>query len=102
VDEIDRSLLTEVPLGVPPRFAWNVMAEVRAVARPARPRFPWQQLSLKLASYAGYACAAAIVFRYADAPVFVPVTRELFLTGSILAVTLAAIRLPHFLSEAGD
>jgi hypothetical protein len=99
VDEIDRSLLTDEPTNVPRRLSANVMAEVRALSRPAPPRFPWRQLSLKLAPSAGFAAAAAIVFAYIDPAIFVPVARELGVAGLTLALTLVAHVLPGTLRE---
>ena len=101
MDEIDRSLLTDEPVSVPPRLAANVLAEIRALSRPA-PRFPWQQFSVKAALSAGLASAAAIVFTSVDAAIFVPVAPEVFGAGLIVVSTLVGFLLPRTLREIRD
>ena len=95
MDEIDRALLTDSRLDVSPRLLANVMADVRAIARPARPAFPWHEFTLTLAVRAGFAAAAAVVFTEVDVSVFLPVARELAGAGAILGASLVAIHRPR-------
>ena len=99
MDEIDRSLLTDEHVNVSPRLLAHVMAEVRAIAQPIRPRFPWYEFSLRVASYAGFVAAGAAVFVYVDPSVFRPVAAELFGAGAILVTALVAVRLPALRRE---
>jgi hypothetical protein len=94
-DEIDRSLSTDESIRASSRLLPNVMAGVRAIARPAPPTFPWHEFSFTLASHSSFAAAAGILCIYIDPTVFVPVARELMVAGATIGGALATIYRGH-------
>jgi len=102
VDAIDRSLSADDAVDVSPRFVENVMAEVRAAARPATPPvFAWRWFALKLATGLSLAFALVVLATAIDVPLFAPVAAYLIGAGAILLAVLVAVRLPRFSIDAG-
>lgn len=102
MDEIDRVLLHDDKVRVSARFAENVMAEIRAEARPVPSAFPWRDVLVKSAAVAALAVTAITMSAYMDLTAFAPVARELTGAGALLAGGLAAIYLPRLSADAWE